>query len=459
MKKHIAKLLAVLLVSALSVVISACGPDIAAQPVIRQVETATISQPEVISVRGLVESTESRNVYSTLGLKVERVYVEDGDIVRAGQILAVLCTGDLELAVAQQVSALEATRRNAENAVRETRRMLSEAEANLARNTNMHILSAEAAFNGAAVNLEITQQNYDNAMRDYLYRSSPHIIAAESALTAIRTELDALEVTYASIKLLYTYGDVSREEFRQVETGITHLRNQYNDATRALETALDQEQRAIQQLRTALQSAVTARQNARQLLTAAGSAANQEVEMLRSSVIAAELASNLEPMEIAIQLMERQLEDAIITAPIDGTITARIAREGGIGMGLMFVVEDTSNLRVITGFREYDIAYLSQGMKVSIVPDGAAGTYAGIISRISTNTSPFFPVPTFEAEISVTSEDTDLRIGMTTRIDVHLITDGEPFSDSPPLEGLPSCDANLTVYTKHGSIPSTQFCG
>jgi multidrug resistance efflux pump len=158
------------------------------------------------------------------------------------------------------------------------------------------------------------------------------------------------------------------------------------------------------------------------LLTAARSAANQEIEMLRNAVITAELASDLEPLEIAIQMMERQLEDSIITAPIDGTITAKIAREGGLGMGLMFVVEDTSSLRIITGFREYDIAFLSQGMEVSISPDGVPGTYTGVISRVSTHTSPFFPVPTFEAEIGVTSEDTDLRIGMTARIDVQINT-------------------------------------
>ena len=397
---------------------SGCGADSDTMPVMRHIDVADAGlDSNGVTARGTVESVERKTVYTTSGFLVERVYVKDGDTVRAGQVLAVLDIGDLELAIAQQNATLEATRKNTENAVRETRRMLSEAEANLARNTNIHILSAEAALNGAIVNLEITQQNYDNAMRDYLYRSNPHIVAAENALNAIRTELDAMEVTYANVKFLYAYGDVSREEFRQLETGITHLRNQYSDATRSLEIASDQEQRAIQQLRTALQSAVTDRQNAQQLLTAANSAANQEIEMLRSSVIVAELASNLEPMEIAIQLMERQLEDSVITSPIDGTVTAVFATEGAVGMGGLFIVEDTENLRIITSVREYEITKIEPGMDVVIQADATGTTeHEGVIRRISPSANINSHIVEFEVEVAILSENTGLRIGMNTRI-------------------------------------------
>lgn len=391
------------------------------QPTAVYVPAVRAEQLSTITVRGTVESIESRNVYSTLGLNVQDINVVEGDFVTAGQVLAVLDTGDLELTISQQKATLEATRLATQNAVIETARMLNEATTNLARNTNMHILSAEAALNGAAIQLEIAQQNYDNAMADFVNGNDPNVLLAESLLRVARTELDSMEETYENTSRLYTAGVVTREDMRLSENALTHIRNQYNDARTNYNNAVQGQQRMLDQLRTAHQAAVTSHINAQGLLTAARSGANQEIEMLRASVTTAEIAANLEPMEIAIELLERQLADSIITAPISGTVTGVIAREGASGLGLLFVVEDTENLRIITSFREYDIAFLTQGMEVSIIPDAMSGVeYVGVINRINPAASPFSQIVEFEAEVLVSSQSTNLRIGMNTRIDVEL---------------------------------------
>jgi len=112
------------------------------------------------------------------------------------------------------------------------------------------------------------------------------------------------------------------------------------------------------------------------------------------------------------------LERSMIISPISGTVTAVIAREGSVGIGRLFVVED-DNLRIITNFREYDLARAKTGMEVVIASDatGSAG-YSGIISRINPAATSGAPVAEFEAEILVTSENTALRIGMGTRITI-----------------------------------------
>lgn len=419
MKKY--KLVAAFFIAFVALSLSGCdaftGTD--AQTVIHNIEQPTLQQNNNINVRGTVESTESRNVYTMLGLTIQQVYAQEGDFVNEGQALAVLDTGDLELTISQQRATLEATRQSTQNAVQEARRMLTEAETNLVNNTNMHILTAEASLSAAEIGLQMARQNYDNAIRDYQESNNPQVLTAESFLRTARTELETMQTSHDNAVRLFDAGVVNRDELRLSENALTHLQNQYSDAQAGYNNAIQFQQRTIEQLRITLQSAETSYANARELVNAARSAARQEVEMLRGSLATAEIAANLEPMEIAIQLLKRQLEDSTITSPINGTVTAVIAREGAAGMGLMFVVEDIDNLRIITGFREYDISQISTGMEVTIIPDATGDIhYKGVISRINPAASPFSQVVEFEAEILVTSENPSLRIGMNTRLEI-----------------------------------------
>lgn len=373
-----------------------------------------------ITVRGAVESTLSRNVYTTLGFMTGRVYAEVGDRVTEGQILARLDTEDLELTIAQQRVALELARKNSQNLVEDSRRLLNEASANLANNTNAHILSAEAALNAAAINLETARINHDNNLRDYGDRSDILVLSAESALQNARLELSTRESTHNNLNVLYSAGALSREEFRQSETALEAARNIYNNALANYENAVTSAQRTLRQSGITLESAITAHRNAVNMLNSARNSASQDIERLRSNVNSAEVAANLEHMEIALQILERQLEDSVIRAPINGVVTAVIAREGAVGTGLLFIIEDTDNLRITTSFREYDISGIYVGMEVVITSDGTgASEYSGIISRINPAANPASPVALFEAEVLVTSVDTNLRIGMNTRINIQ----------------------------------------
>jgi len=308
-----------------------------------------------ITVRGVVESVESRNVYTTLGQMVRRVDVEAGDYVTAGQILAVLDTDNLTLTIAQQ------------------------------------ILNAESALEAAEINLAITQRDYDNALRDYTAGSNQAALDAESFLRAATIELDTSRRNYENSRVLYDAGAISREALLQAESAFAGAQSQYNNARASYENATLFQQRSLEQLRVLLQSANTAHRNAQEMLNVTRAAAEQD------------------------------LNDATITAPISGTVTAVIAREGAVGVGRMFVIEDTDNLRIITSFREYDIGKVETGMEVTITSDATGNAvYTGVISRINPAATVGAPVVEFEAEITVTSVNTSLRIGTNARINIIL---------------------------------------
>ena len=257
-----------------------------------------------ITVNGVVESTERRNVYSTLGDIIARINVEIGDVVTSGQLLAVIDTGihDIDITIAQG---------------------------------NAGIASAS--------------------------------IAAENA----SLEVDVRRNTYERFATLYLEGAIAQIEYIQARDALSHAENNYRHA----------------------------RQNV-------------------SSLSAAQ--------QILLDARSNRVDRQHITAPIGGTITAVLAREGEIAHGILFVIEDTDNLRITARFREYDLAKISVGTPVTITSDATGNVeYTGYISRISQSAvrdafGNIAPVVEFEADITITSEETDLRIGMTTRVTVAL---------------------------------------
>jgi len=374
-----------------------------------------------ITVRGAVESVNSRNIYSNLGFNVESVHVEVGDVVTTGQILAALDTTDLEFAIAQLRVEIDMAQRSSHITISDSQRMFNEATANLANNTNMRILHAEAALNTANVNLTQARRDREIVLSDYEIGSNIVVLSAESAMLSARADLDVLIDSVERLQAMYDAGFLAREELRQAEAALATAQSWYNDTRTAYENAATMEVRTLEQTETMLQSATAFQANAQTLLNAERANAQQELEMLRSAVEAAEITANFEALEIALAQLERQLEDATITSPISGTVTAVIAREGAPGMGLMFVVEDTENLRIVTAFREYDIAMIHEGMEVAITADATGATvHNGIISRINPAATVGLPIVEFETEILIISADADLRIGMTARVDLEV---------------------------------------
>ncbi|MCL1882935.1 MAG: HlyD family efflux transporter periplasmic adaptor subunit [Defluviitaleaceae bacterium] len=445
----------------------------------------------ISSVRGIVESVESRNVYSASVENVERIYVEVGEKVTAGQVLATLETENLSLMIAQQKIELESLRQmveiippqrrteletlrqlatltprqqqaeldvirqSNENMVQQSRRMYEEAVTNLENNTNIHIISAEAALTAAELHLSSIRREYDTARTRFSEGNNPLIAGAESALTSIELELETAISNHERFERLYEAGGISRNDLRQSETALTHLQNAFDDASENLENARETERLTLEQLENALYAAVSTHRDAITMLDTTRIAAQHELEMLRGNLSTAEIAANLEPMEIAVnmaameiasnltamenaiqleiteltaalerteialELMERQLEDSILNAPISGTVTAVIAREGAAGAGLMFIIEDTENLRITTRIREHDIALVEAGMGVKIIADATGATpHEGVISRVSPAADIHSPIVEFEVEIAILSQETGLRIGMNARIEL-----------------------------------------
>jgi len=392
----------------------------------------TVLQPgdltESISIRGAVESTERRNVNSTLNFLIDRVYVEVGDFVRAGDVLAVLDYADLELNIRQQQAEMAAMDESNLLALQNSQRMYDEARTNLGTGQNPQVLNAETSYRNAATNLDIARRNYENARDDYNNPINPQILQAQSTLALAAIELDNLQRTHENNAILLAAGAISRNAYDNSETALTTATSRFVDAAAAVENAETATRRALDNARDQLTTAQLNYSNAATALGSARTGASQELDRLYSNVESSQIAVNNDARLIALERLERQIEDSYIIAPISGTITASFATEGSMGSGLLFVIEDTDNLKITTRIREYDATQVQVGMAVEIRTDSTgAAIFDGQVSSIDPTAlrNAMGDIANigdveFGAEIAVLSTETPLLIGMNTRLTVVL---------------------------------------
>jgi len=370
-----------------------------------------------ITVRGIVKSQQSRNIYAMHGFRVDAVYVSVGDVVAKGDVLASLNLDDIMFAIQQQTAALSQARLNSQAALDNAQRMLAQATNHLNNNTNVMILHAQANLTAAQAQVVEAQRMHDIAVRDDADGRDMMVLNAESMLIAARRDMELAQDNFNRLQVMYQADFLSREDLRQAEHAAIAALNRYNDAAAAYQNADTVQTRTIEHTEILLDTAIAARNTAQTLLAAERLAAQNQLIDLQSAVEHAQRQTNVESLEIVLRQLERQLEEAHLTAPISGTVTAAHVNPGSLASGLIFTIEDVDDLRVMTSFREYDLPYVSEGMSVIITADGTGVMqHEGVIVRISPAAMPHMPIVAFETEVMVSSENTGLRIGMNARV-------------------------------------------
>lgn len=555
------------------------------------VSTETLQQMDLqntVSLTGVVESETDRKVYSTLSYLVESVNVQVGDVVQAGDVLAQLDTEQLEMDIAQQQAAVDASnsqsahqievnRKAYENAVEnyengldsnaisaesgvnqaessltqaeygvdsaqlqvdaaeaavrdarenyyitrdqlngnvdDAREALDEAEDALAEaeaayneavaEANSQVADTKAAMDAADKALkqaeadwnnfqDIHRQEYEDAQNEWsaakkiyedaaiIYNQavaagSENVEQAEEEMNKAKAAFNAAQIKYDQVKearepeqakyeaaqaaykeaeaaytsasaTAQTVANSAQSGVASAQTGVasaeaqldaardarngstlTQLEQGIASANRSVDSAELQEDIAKAQQDAAEQSADTAKQQQ----AATENAIQQQLDTLKDNLIGSQISAQAtQSQEIAIQSLQKNLDDATITAPVSGVVTAVYAEVGEPGNGLLFVIEDTDALKITTNIREYDVGNIEVGMPVVIRSDATGDKeISGTVTYIApaanktengnTLTADDSTVE-FEAEVQVNDADSGLRIGMNTRLTVLL---------------------------------------
>lgn len=538
-----------------------------------------------VSLTGVVDTENGRKVYSTLSYLVESVNVEVGDTVEEGDVLAKLKTSDLELDIAQQQAAVDASNSQAAHQIEVSRKAYENAKENYENGLDSSAISAdqsvtqadysveqakqqlesakaavsdaqenyritrdqlngnvtsaeealrdakdalrdaESAYNSAVANANSAAQqaeaqakvkketiekqmgeltaNYQVAMEQWKHLDETYMtdyIAAREAWVKATNDLnaykeehpnddegklndlqDAVKKTNENLTKIEQEHLTEKEKYQAVEysyntqmaeyqkqlmeipsqtsseiasaqsgvsaaqsgvaaaqSGVATAEAQLDAAKDAqngasvaqLEQGIDSAKRGVESAALQKEQAEDQADSAEQLRDATNNQIEQQIETLQDSLISSQLAAESNrSQEIAIEKLQNTLDEATITAPVSGVVTAVYAKVGEPGNGLLFVIEDTESLKVTTYIKEYDIGNITEGMKVTIKSDATGDKeIPGTITYIApaavktdtgtTKTTDNNSTVEFEAEVQVDEQNSGLRIGMNTRLTV-----------------------------------------
>ena len=183
------------------------------------VSTETLQQMDLqntVSLTGVVESETDRKVYSTLSYLVESVNVQVGDVVQAGDVLAQLDTEQLEMDIAQQQAAVDASNSQSAHQIEVNRKAYENAVENYENGLDSNAISAESGVNQAENSLTQAEYGVDSAQ-----------LQVDAAEAAVR---DARENYYITRDQLNGNVDDAREALDDAEDALAEAEAAYNEA-------------------------------------------------------------------------------------------------------------------------------------------------------------------------------------------------------------------------------------
>ena len=433
-----------------------------------------------VSATGTVESSDTTKVYSTLAYQVKSVLVEVGDTVQEGDLLAELDAEPIENQIATQQTSMEVASGSAGAQVQSAydayenfkqgldaglnasligaqsqvdtaydayvraQNAYDRYKENVELGENTQVLSVEAQRNSAATALDQAETALDTANEAYkaakdAYGTLPELDEqlqeakrrkqeledAQERLSVeyvtLVVQIETLEKQKQTIESSFESAKQGRESARQA---VEQAQSAYDIAQATYNAAVRGEDQALNDYADAVDSAWRAYQTALTSLDSTKKGTEDQLEAYSDTLASANAGANTAVTQESIRQLNQTLDDTKITAPVSGTVTAVYASVGSSGSGLLFVIEDTDHLVISTSVKGYDLGDVKTGMTVEIKSDatgdsvipGTLTTIAPTAKKNQLGDTEASNDPSFEAEVSVDSAESGLRIGMEARL-------------------------------------------
>lgn len=413
-----------------------------AKPQLERSEVVTRGNVEIKVVEtGVVEPVRRVEVKSKVGGRVEKLFVDEGAVVRRGQVLATIDPTEVNSQVAalkeQWISArahLAATRKGAIYQQDLTRTSITQYAQNLeAARARLKVATAEARVqpeltHQAIAMAEASLESAQSALKAQqtslkLMQESTHpqaLVSAQSGYDQARAQVVNAQRNLERQKQLLAKGFVSQQaaDTAQTEVEVAQAReretkehlnlirqtntlevtNQLNQIAN-LQSQVRQQQAALSQARNSvlpdtkraeLESARAACAQAQAQLDSARSGRTQDL-VRQNEVEGAEAQMR----QFRNQLDELQVRkaDTTLVASMGGVVTKRYVEAGELitsaiatfssGMPV-FQISDLHTMLVKISPNEVDVARLKPGMLTEVVVDAARGAhYMGYVERVA----------------------------------------------------------------------------
>lgn len=413
------------------------------------VETGTLNANNVVELKSLVSG------------RLKQLYVDEGDRVKAGQLVAVIDPRETELAVQQTRSQEDGARSAAQRAQIEMEQRRLSAKSDLA-SAKARLLQAseesraqpaltQAAINQAKSNLASAQKEKERLLAS----AEPNQrYAAQSAIDEAKSNVANADAQLSRDQALLTKGYVSKKQVEddQLAVELAHTRLQtakdnYDSLTAGFSQEIAKADQAINQaqaqLDTAIANSIQDRIKREAYRSAVADRDKAIVALRDTDAMKKGIEQNwatVRQLHSALADGERNLGETKILAPIDGLVTKKDIRVGelvtsisGFSSGSAIVrIEDRTSMKVQLDVNEIDAARMTMGMPVDvsidalpdlklhgkitkIAPSSIALDNADVSGNTSAGTSTADSVVKYKVEVKLDNPPAQVRSGMSTK--------------------------------------------
>jgi HlyD family secretion protein len=412
-----------------------------------------------ISATGNIAAEKSLNlIFSSPGV-VERVWVEQGDTVQAGDLLAQLEIDELELAVKQAQAAVEVAQANlaqvtappreeeieqAKLAIESAKAGLTAAQADLASAearlaqvqtpiSDEDLTIAHLDVDAARVRLSQLQAGPDETTVE-IARLSWEI--AKNSVWQAQLQRDAIqaqrvpgyqkELSKAAVGAAEFSARISELQYQQAQEGMS------DEEIRLAQIVVSQAQVRLDKLESPISGEELA------VAQAAVDAASARVETSQAQVDQAELSlvlllagprqeqidslrAQVAQAEVALEQAQLRLEKAQLVAPFDGIVAQVNIQEGEIASASApaVVLVDLTLFHIKVEIDELDVGQVSVGQEVMVTLDALSDVeLAGQVEAIAPTAFQGGGVVSYFVTIGLQVEDAAVREGMSATANV-----------------------------------------
>lgn len=338
-----------------------------------------------------------------------------GDTVTAGMVLAQLDTSDVQLSIEERNAANEYNQLINDRKIEMTEKERDQEKDNIDKGLQSELVAQKNRVKTAQRAMDEARKIYNDS-DDIHTDADGELTKAEKEFYKRRDTMEAAKLAFendpTNITKKQAYDDAELE-FQKANTALLNAQGNVLELSRE---RLDYRKARIEY------------ENEVATLAALENKIQQNLDKYEDTIVTTEMEIDEKSNQIMLEKLQKQLSDAVVYAPISGTVTEVYLKEGepASSAQAMFIIENTENLVIKTKIKEYDVTSITPGMKAIIKSDATGDAeYEGEVSWID-------PVAIknadgsvkkdgsieFNTDVDLLSLDTELRVGMNVRLNV-----------------------------------------
>lgn len=314
-----------------------------------QIESVEIQDlSKSIGATGTIVSKKSKSLSVSLtDTEVKKVYVEEGDVVKKGDLLMKFDVSDVKQNLDDAKNSL---------ANQKERNSLSNEDA--ARNVTNAETTREQQIKAARENMDNAEQDWKDAKKEY---------------QTAKQELESLQKEEKDAKALYLQTNDEKTK-AAYEAAVTASKQQEQNVSTSKQK-MDSAEKTYSSQKNAYEQTVTAQDNS--------------VATAKSNQKSTKLSEDTSSLESQVRQYQKQYDKGILIAPFDGVVTTVNYDKGDTyNGGVAVVLQDCSKYKIEAEISEYDIGNVEVGQKVLIKTDATGEDILnGKVAKIATTSS------------------------------------------------------------------------